>query len=76
MLIIFDFSSKESKVKKNELLQNMFPIYYIKKVFNLFIYVICFSFLLVFNFKKISFDSDALNLKDDNLKSVILANNY
>ena len=33
-------------------------------------------FVLVFtcfNLKKISFDSDALNLKDDNLKSVILA---
>ena len=34
------------------------------------IFILIFTFL---NFDKISFDSDALNLKDDSLKSVILA---
>ena len=44
----------------------------IKKVFNFLPLIFIFIFNLIY-YNKINFDSDALNLKDDNLKSVVLA---
>ena len=72
LLIVFKHNFHIYSVK-GETAYSKFFIFVDKKKYLIFLTLI---FIFIFNliyFKKINFDSDALNLKDDNLKSVVLA---
>ena len=72
LIIIFDCYLKKIKNKKVNLYKSCFSLLYKQKkiIFLFILFVLVFTFI---NLNKINFDSDALNLKDDSLKSVVLA---
>ena len=71
LLIVFNCNLREIVKPKKMLYEKFFNS--LKKKNNFFLTLFFIGIFTSLNFKKINFDSDALNLKDNNLKSVILA---